>query len=464
MLAIVKKLQASKLFIILLVCSVLVFSYEVNKPKAIAPAALVVPILAGIAIESMASMGIKWATKEIAKKKADDFAAAWAANPANKFDFDGQNPYLNKDGSVYITPSANDRAKIASLLAGALGGAALEDYVSNDGNLTPYVNQGPEGMSHTLTPTSEIGACGIQFFLGATNGGEWIPHSGQYEGKHLVMYYPEEARKNSNWFQQTLLDPGTNFNTNVGGGTSYPGIGQSYSYTTADRAMYSSFLQLCMDLKVPAYASDGLVIPQTINNVYNYNTGIPDGYDIPNKSQLENKPVVIQNIMPPSETEGEITWEQVVTNYGDEETTKQAINDGTGYLLENGDVNNIENVYTISVVNNYYTDVDQEKDKATVEKEIAEYQPPAEVPGDNLPAPIEPVAPINRGMLQVITESYQYLADGVDNSINSMRVVTDSATGLITYLDTSFRWLPAEWRAMFGAAFVLGVFAHFFRR
>lgn len=71
---------------------------------------------------------------------------------------------------------------------------------------------------------------------------------------------------------------------------------------------------------------------------------------------------------------------------------------------------------------------------------------------------------IDRSMLDVARQTYNYLGDSVDTAIDGMRDVTDNATGLISYLDESFDWLPNEWRALFGSAFILGVFAHFFRR
>lgn len=435
------RLRQSKIFISFLIAILLVFSIEQSKPKAFAPIPFLVAIGVGMAAEQLVTMGVKAGSKALLKRQAQNYSDDIALS--GKFDWAGLNPYRNKDGSITLSPTANDRAKLAGLMSGALAGTLAEgsfsDCVAPDMPIT--------GDAKGVYSIGQTEVNGIPAYHFVNN----------YTGLQAsVNFYKRDYTFASSSVEYVV-------DKNIGSIT-VTGPEGLYVFPNIDLGGIPANQQLDDDTAASVNAEilncGGLYIPSTIDRVYNAPMDMPADYQLPNHAALTGHDFVINNIMPPSETEGEITWEELDQYYTDNGLDiEQTVIDNIDTYLENGTIT--ENRYTVGEINNYYTDTEYTEKKEDV-------VPPGEstvpvvptVPDESYPV----ATPVDRSMLSVITESYAYLTESLTTSLAAMRTVTDGATGLVDYLDTSFRWLPAEWRALFGAAFVMGVFAHFFRR
>lgn len=442
----------------------LVFSYEQSKPKAVAPlVGWAGAVLVGMAAETLVTMGVKGASKAVLKKQADNYAEQAAL--AGKFDFPGTNPYRNKDGSITLSPTANDRAKMAGLISGALIGSMYGNSTENE---ACYAKEGyskmPVGVGASVTAFADEpaymrnnalvnllyvayksdvpGTTGYNYSIVRKENGQIMRNI--FSNENDIVFVGNGRTQDNSTIYMALEDTSTTsaVATLQANPNDSPAIVDDFYAAAAA----GETINLC----------DEIMVPSSIERVYPAPMDMSSTYQMPNAAELANQPITIYNVFPAGEEEGEVTWQEIDDYYANNGLDARNVVDSQfEAYLENGDYNST--TYTADVINNYYTD-------SNYPVKVEDFNPDT---GEIVPVPdgeVVPVEPIDRNMLQVITESYSYLADSVDTSLTAMRTVTDGATGLVDYLDQSFRWLPAEWRALFGAAFVLGVFAHFFRR
>lgn len=512
----VQRLQRSKIFISFLVALVLVFSYEVNKSKAVAPLILWgAGVVGSVVLEETVEMGVKWGSKELAKKKTDDLAKTIWNGGVNDLDLTKTKPKKNSAGDVIITPSAKDRAKIAGRVADVFDDI-IEESDARKAEVDKgwiYVDDGSTtdnpmyctnvGVSFAKESDDPADIMAMDFFRMNVDT-ELIPVP--YHKKAHIDF--ESATTGSSMVGLTSLPylqdrglPGCKtYNVKVADYDSptgaiklifYEGGYYHYFYHPTDSTLkYASFLikdpvgaktfeeykRVLAEYGKVIYMAQGFVVPETIKNVYRYPTDrdIPDTYPIPNKQHLENRPIVIKDMLPDDLTlsgEVEIEWSEIENNYDNETEIINHINTNNGTYLENGDINNT--TYNTTVINNYYTDIDNETKVIDVETDSQTWEDNdttlPTVPGDSDddlptgPRP-DPVETLDRSVLDVMVKSYEFFDDAIDATVISMKSVVDGAGGIVTFLDESMDWLPSEWRAVFVSTFLLGVFAHFFRR
>lgn len=455
----------------------IVFNIQVSKPKAIAP--LLVwgaSILGSVIAEEALEMGIKHVTDDGKSKKKSKTAkvADEVFDKLEEYDFDfvKDKPVKKKDGSLVITPSAHDRAKLAKKLADEfddviemdmtrVGKATKPRYQVNAIQGDPFYNTSlainvvPNGTSYDVMKTYD--------FFTKFHDIKLTPISFKQETKVEVFSSVSGSLATTFDMKGSSLDQ----NITITGHSDPPNITVFYPYSgnyskvlKVDLVawnMYKQYLNMIEQANAKIFFAEGLAVPETIKNVYPAPKNMPKDFELPNQKQLSNKPIIIPNIFPPSDSDTSVTWEQVNNRYEEDNSIVNNVNNVYNSYIDQGDA--ITNVYNSTVINNYYTDVNYDEKVKEVEDKL-----PVVVPGDGDGGGSTDVEPINRGLLAYSKQMYEYLADSVDNTLASLKDLTDSASGVVDFLDTSMDWLPSSWRVMFGSAFILGVVAHFLRR
>lgn len=474
----VTKLSKSKSLKILLVAIVFVFSFQINmnKPKAFVPlAGYIVPIVGGLIVGEMAEMGIKWGAKAVVKKQADNFASmANSEKIANNLMFARTNPYRNKDGSLAISPSVNDFAKIAGLIAGGTTGLMLEGDKNGDGIPDACIPSPPSGgeklswdvpldnsgnFAEDQRTAWELSKYVAPYVIKNANGTHTFYYVSLYTGAVIQTHVVDNPNFQLVNYKFSVIWSSNNgvFMPNVTyqskDGSSYR---SAFTNGSISEAMIGQNVSVNSQVAIQAGASlipcAEMIVPSTIKNVYPVPMDMSSTYKMPNASDIKPKVIVINNVFPPGE-EGEVTWEDIGNLYPDPKDFADLVDKSVDY-----DVGTINKPYTEQVINNYYTDINYPI-------KVIDFKPEIGEPEVTLPeVPKEPVEDLDHSMWEVLRNTYNYLDDGIDSSLAAMKGITDSAKGITNYLASAMGWLPPEWRAVFTSAFVLGVFAHFLRR
>lgn len=457
----------------------IVFNIQVSKPKAIAP--LLIwggSLLAGVIAEEAIEMGIRHFSPD-GKKKSKSKAKKIATEVMDEvgdygFEMFEKDAKRKADGSLEVYPSANDRAKLAKKVADE-----FDDVIEMETLHKEKMSKPSYGVDYPIGDPLEKTSVHIEIVKYSERPEDLKAHD-KFIRLYNVRFTPIAFAKKTKvefissvtgrviWWENFegglsyKIAPYSNYE-----GDTYPFrlqfVGGNSFYPTKDyetNLVYNQYINMIEKANSKIHYAEGLVVPESIKNVYPAPKHLPKDYELPNKGELSNKPVVFKNVFPPIGNDVDISWNELNQMAESDSEFQNKFEQNIDTYLENGDINN--NTYNTVVMNNYYTDKNYDEKVADVQIDI----------DNNFPVPVEPgeetpggeVEPLNRGLLGYAKQTYEYLADSIDGALASLKDLTDSASGVVHYLNTSMSWLPASWRMLFGSAFIVGVVAHFLRR
>lgn len=454
------------------------------------------PLLAGAlwvggAIASEVAMDLGW--KFLGKPAWDAIETKVmkdVANNPDSWDFPKTKPKKNGK-KLDVDVSANDRQKMATLLK-KYGDEVIEMdldrkakhttpsyYVDIDDLEDPFYNTSIDvNISAYSGRSSEVMMLDymskfidIEFTPIPYGRATYVEFIDTISGENIVLNPGGSYRKKVNGgtvYNLEMKDFGYNSNT----GSSMIGLADEMSYTfyvwesakpRKSYQMYQGYLNQLQENNRTIYVAQGVSVPEDNTKIYEIPLNTPSTYKLPWGDSI-SKPI---SIPLPDEDDSviDIEWSEVETRQYDDDVE----NYQTTIINDNDPT--ITNNYN-HVVNNYYTyEVESnEPSPEEINNQIAiiiENDIDIGTGGGGIPVVDDAdkaVRVYDRTLVGYIKSVYDYLADGLDNSILALKDITDSASGLVSFLDSSFEWLPNEWRALFGSAFVMGVVAHFLRR
>ena len=489
-----RKLKFFKTFSILVVVMVILYSSTVPKAQANVNAELAKKGAAGViatAVMLEVAGELGWKMTKEAWKKMMPKAKKKFEDAYESFDFPKKKP--KKNGKhIDVDVSSLDKAKFATILK-EIGDEVIElDKTRTGKNMTrpkyeievevadPFYKTGVEiefginGASSdyealdaitrlysvSFTPMAFKQTTEVRIYSVIDGSGAMIEVPGGYPMKSYDFRAMNEYLSGKGYsiamFENNLTTRKNMYLTYIGSTNRMStGAFEIASKTGKTYQAYQSYLRALERANMTYYIAEGLMVPEDNTKVYKIPTNTPSDYQLP--GDLNKTGGIFKIPLPDTsdDTVIDLEWEILEQEYN---LTNQIDND-----YETNYFNNVENTYnsTTYITNNYYTIQEGEKPQVDIDQEIEIIVKPGD---GGVIVPGEDVDGLNRGLIGYAKQTYEYISDGIDNSLASLKDVTDSASGVVEFLDESMDWLPDSWRVLFGSAFILGVVAHFLRR
>lgn len=483
----------------LLLSFLLVFNliFAPKKAHAIAPlVAWLAWTAAGVVADVAIEQGIKYVSKKVAKNTADKVTKKVLDN-ANDFDFTKSYGKKTKDGKVYIPATALDKQKVAKLWKDEYEVIADKsvkrkqqasnpkfevdiDVIETD----PYYGTGIDlTVKRQENATSQTAFLGVEWFsevvdikfealpyeqetritlIDSWNGHEFV--LGRFEGGNPSNAYTLELFNQSFIMYFTLYDG--DWEESLSNDRWY-----HYKSDSSNDSSYDEWLELKKSLagyKTTFVYADGFIMPDTMKNIYDIPLNTPSKYDIGQSKPSDG----IYIDLPDTYNDGN-EYEITENNYQDFSTEIENYVAKQENILDMS-TNNYD--YSTTIINNYYTYEEGEKEPAEVENEITIIidnddndgdgggsDPPATGGGD-VPSETNKFNELMGTVAQQMKDVYKGFTGFLEASVDGMKDLATGTVGLATFFTGWFSFMPSEFTSLLGIAFMMGVFAHFFRR
>lgn len=386
-----KRLAFQKAMILFSIALLLSTFIPQKKAHAIAP--LLIWAAEAIVVDIALEQGWKYAKKSGMTAKAKKVAQDVVDNVIH-YDFAKKKPIKKADGKIDIDVSANDRAKIARQLAD-LG----EDIIlANDDRERTNTSKPKYSLDVASTDPMADTSIEINVILSADTPNERQALDFVNKLWHF-KFTPVAYAKKTKVEMISAVDGQIRNLGELDGGSAlspksytlrpYYNTGSSYtmsltsgswtssysisSYSSTTSKSFQAYINAVTLANTKIFYADGIMIPETVKNVYPAPINMAPDYKLPNYEQLKDRPVRI-DVELPDTVDVELDWED--STY----LTKIETEINEEYNKMDVTINNNYD-YSTQVINNYYTDKNYDVKAPDIEPEI-ETPPPTDGDGD----------------------------------------------------------------------------------